>query len=371
MRTILVLAGTRPEVIKVAAVLRELRARTELRTRFCSTGQHREMLRQALDAFGLATDRDLEIMQADQSLGQLTASLFTRMDALLEQERPDWVLVQGDTTSVMVTALCAFYRRIRVGHIEAGLRSYNRFAPFPEEVNRRVVSVAADLHFAPTGQARDALLREGIPEADVVVTGNTVIDALLWTRDTVAGEAGLLPPPVREALVAGRRIVLVTGHRRESHGRGMENICRALRRIVTERPDLFVVYPVHLNPHVRETVLPLLGGQPGIALLEPMEYRSFVALLNACHLVLTDSGGIQEEAPALDKPVLVMRETTERPEGVATGAARLVGTSVEGIVGAVLELVDDPRRYAAMAQAANPYGDGRAARRIVDALCAR
>ncbi|PSH02639.1 MAG: UDP-N-acetylglucosamine 2-epimerase (non-hydrolyzing) [Acidobacteria bacterium] len=371
MRKILVLAGTRPEVIKVAAVLRELHRRNDIETCFCSTGQHREMLAQALEAFGLTTDRDLDIMQANQSLGQLTSMLFTRMDTLLEQEHPDWVFVQGDTTSVMVTALCAFYRQIKVGHIEAGLRSYNRFAPFPEEVNRRVVSVTADLHFAPTEQARQALLREGVADSDVVVTGNTVIDALQWVRDEVAGDVGLLPEAVRDALAAGQRIILVTGHRRESLGQGMNNICQALRRIADQRPDLFLVYPVHLNPHVRETVMPLLSGHPRIALLEPMAYRPFVALLNVCYLALTDSGGIQEEAPALNKPVLVMRNTTERPEGVEAGAARLVGTSVDGIVNGVALLLDDATVYAGMAQAPNPYGDGKAAKRIVGAVCAR
>lgn len=371
---VVIIAGTRPEAIKLAPVVMELRRRaaeTRLDVRLCASGQHLQMLRQAFADFDLTPDEDLAVMQPSQSLAGLSASLFQAIDPFLAYERPEWLLVQGDTTTVMVAALCAFYRGIKVGHVEAGLRSYRKDAPFPEEINRRVAGVVADLHFAPTVKSRDNLLREGVKAADVLVTGNTVIDALLWMRERVRGESGLLPPQVVQALERGQKIVLVTGHRRENFGQAMEDICRAIKTLADRREDAFFVYPVHLNPNVQGPVKALLSNHPRVALLPPMSYKPFVALLDACALVLTDSGGLQEEAPALGKPVLVMRDVTERPEGVEAGVARLVGSDPRTIVAATEKLLSDAQARQAMTRAANPYGDGFAARRIVDAIFAR
>ncbi|EPR37141.1 UDP-N-acetylglucosamine 2-epimerase [Desulfovibrio sp. X2] len=365
---ILVFAGTRPEAIKVAPVVLALRADGNCQALLCSSGQHREMLAQALADFDLAPDRDLAVMQPGQSLASLSSRLFTEIDALLDRERPDWILVQGDTTTVMVAALCSFYRGIKVAHLEAGLRSFDLRAPFPEELNRRVAGIVADLHLAPTTTARDNLLREGVPEAQVLVTGNTVIDALLLIREKIRGDTSLLAPGLAEAVSRGRRIVLVTGHRRENFGDGFQNICRAIRLLADRHEDVMFAYPVHLNPSVREPVLRLLANHPRILLLEPAPYKSFIAMMDAATLILTDSGGVQEEAPSLGKPVLIMREVTERPEGVAAGVARLVGTEEASIVSAVDGLLGDAEAYARMATCSNPYGDGKAAERILSAL---
>lgn len=366
---VMVLAGTRPEAIKIAPVVRELRRRGELTTVLCNTGQHREMIRQAFDDFGILPDIELDVMAPGQTLASLSARLFAAIDDVLRAQEPDWVLVQGDTTTAMVGAMCAFYRRMRVGHIEAGLRSFNKLAPFPEEVNRQAIGRVADLHFAATKAACANLIREGVDPDDIFLTGNTVIDALHWMRDSIREQGRrLLDARVATALEEGRRVILVTGHRRENFGEGFREICQAVRALAEAREDVLFCYPVHLNPNVREPVMRVLGGHPRILLARPLSYKIFVAHLQAASFVLTDSGGIQEEAPALGKPVLVMRDVTERPEGVKAGVARLVGPHEAEIVRHVSQLLDDADAYHRMARAANPYGDGHAAERIADAL---
>jgi len=366
---VLVFLGTRPEAIKLAPVVRALRERPEqFSTRVCSTGQHREMVQQALDAFGLQLDLQFDAMASAKTLGRLTARLFDDLDQVLEAEGPDWVLVQGDTTSAMVGAMSAFYRRIKVGHVEAGLRTYRRWSPFPEEVNRTVIDLVADLLFAPTKQSADNLRRAGVGERAIHVTGNTVVDALLWASQEL-GEyvpSGLDPELAR--FIDQKRLVLVTSHRRESFGEGLENVCRALLGTVELYPDARIVYPVHLNPNVRGPVYRLLGGHPRIRLLEPVGYLPLVWLMQHSYCIFTDSGGIQEEAPSLGKPVLIMRDTTERPEVVEAGCARLVGTRTEGILRGARELFEDRAAYDVMARVKNPFGDGRAAERIVQLL---
>ena len=368
MLKVLSVFGTRPEAIKMAPIVHELERRPDqVECRVCVTAQHREMLDQVLEIFDIAPHHDLQIMRDNQRLSDVTASVFTRLEPVLEQERPDWVIVQGDTTTVMATALVAYYHRCRVGHVEAGLRTGNKYHPFPEEINRRVASVVADLHFAPTTESRDNLLREGISTNAIIVTGNPVIDALhVALKKPFRIEA----TPLAGVPLSGRRIILVTAHRRENFGSPLENICYGLLRIAAAYPDVQLVYPVHLNPNVQEPVYRLLGSAPGVSLLPPLDYLSFINLMNRAELVLTDSGGLQEEAPALHKPVLVMRETTERPEGVAAGVSRLVGTDPDEIFGSVSGLLDDAANYQQMASAINPYGDGSAAQQIVDALLA-
>lgn len=371
VRRVVAILGTRPEVIKLAPVVRALRLRPEFTVRVCSTGQHREMAQQALDAFELEVDVQFDAMSTAQSLGRLTAQLFRDMDSMLESEAPDWVLVQGDTTSAMVGAVGAFYRRIKVGHVEAGLRTFDRWAPFPEEINRTFITHVADLHFSPTNRAAENLARAGIAADRVHVTGNTVVDALTeLARGLVNGIPKGLDPEIAR-FIEGRRLVLVTGHRREAFGEGLQNICQALREIVARYPDAVVVYPVHLNPNVRGPVHTQLAGHERIRLLEPLHYRPLIWLMQRSYVVLTDSGGIQEEAPTFGKPVLVMREVTERPEGIEAGCARLVGTSVEGILAGVHELFDNRASYETMTAVANPYGDGHASERIAQLLSSR
>ncbi len=364
----MVVAGTRPEAVKVAPVVTEFRRHSEVATVMLNSGQHREMIRETLADFRLEPDVTLDVMEKDQSLAGLSSRLFTGVDSVLEAQKPDWIVLQGDTTTVMISALAAFYRGIRIAHIEAGLRSFDRKAPFPEEVNRQIVTRVADLHFAPTRAAYANLIREGIDPDSCFVTGNTVIDSLLQIQEQIRGRDDLLDPRIRDAAAGGKRLILITGHRRENFGRGFEDICRAVLELSQRYPDCIFVYPVHLNPHVRNVVEPMLGGREGILLLDPLPYLRFQATLNASYLVLTDSGGIQEEAPALNKPVLVMRDVTERPEGVKTGCARLVGSRTDSIVEGVSALLDDPEAYRAMARAQNPYGHGHAAARIVDAI---
>ena len=351
----------------MAPVIRELRKHpTRVDLRICVTGQHREMLDQVLHLFEIAPDHDLDIMRANQSLAEVTAAALTGLDGVMALEQPDWVIVQGDTTTAMVASLVAFYHRARVAHVEAGLRSWDRAHPFPEELNRRLADSLSDLHFAPTEVARQNLLREGLDGSTVIVTGNTVIDALHWV-------AGMPAPDDLEALIPrnGARLLLVTAHRRESFGPPMKEICLALSDLAARyRDSVHVVYPVHLNPHVREPVQRLLGDVPNIALLPPLDYLRLVHLMKHAYLVLTDSGGIQEEAPGLGKPVLVLREVTERPEAVAAGTARLVGTSRHRVVSEAVRLLEEPGEYEHMARAVNPYGDGHAAERIVAALIA-
>ncbi len=361
---ILIVFGTRPEAIKLFPVVNALTQIGAAPVRVCVTAQHRGMLDQVLDIAGLTPDHDLDLMEPGQSLDRLTARLLTGLGEVMDAEAPAMVVVQGDTATAMAGALAAYYRKIPVAHVEAGLRSGDIYQPWPEEVNRRMIAPIAALHFAPTETAAAAMRAERIDPAKVHVTGNSVIDALHWTKARIAAEpalAGDLDPILGR--MTGKRIVLVTTHRRENFGDGMAAIARALRRIA-DRPDVGIVFPVHPNPNVVAVMDEVLGDHPAIARIAPLDYPHFVRALDAAHIVLTDSGGVQEEAPALGKPVLVMRETTERPEGVTAGTARLVGTDEDRIVGEVLALLDDPARHAAMAQAHNPYGRGDTARQI-------
>lgn len=363
---ILTVFGTRPEAIKMAPVVKALADAPGIESRVCVTGQHRSMLDGVLAALSIKVDYDLDVMQSNQGLSEVFARILTRLDPILAAWKPDFVLVQGDTASSTAAALAAFYRHIRVGHVEAGLRTGDMASPWPEEGNRRLTAVVATRHYAPTQRARTALLAEGYAASTIQVTGNTVIDTLMETvaaveRDgplkrTLNEEFAWIPPD--------KRLILVTGHRRENFGTGLQNICRALNILGTRR-DVQIVFPVHLNPNVRDAVFPLLGDVPNIKLIEPLDYPRFVALMARAHLILTDSGGIQEEAPALRKPVLVMRDTSERPEAIEAGVARLVGTEAADIVEGVCELLDDSRHYAAMANGASPFGDGQASARIV------
>jgi UDP-N-acetylglucosamine 2-epimerase (non-hydrolysing) len=362
---VLSIFGTRPEAVKMAPVIRRLAAEPRVESVVCVTAQHREMLDQVLDLFSIRPDFDLDLMRPDQPLADLTAALFTGLDPVLHQVRPDWVLIQGDTTSAMAASLLAYYHRARVGHVEAGLRTGDKWQPFPEEINRRVAGAIADLHFAPTEWARQNLLHEGVPPERVIVTGNPVIDAL---QDVAARPYDVTRGPLA-AIPWERRVILVTAHRRENFGRPLENIFTALRTLAETYPkDIHLVYPVHLNPNVRGPAHRLLGNLPNVSLIEPLDYLPMVHLMKRAYLVVTDSGGLQEEAPALGTPVLVLREVTERPEAIEAGTARLVGTDPATILSETRRLLDDPAARQAMAHAANPYGDGHAAERIVKAL---
>lgn len=373
MRKIAVFMGTRPEGIKMAPVIHALAGSDDLRPIVVSTGQHKEMLQQVVDLFGITVDHDLAVMQPNQTLASLTARLMTRIDELLERVQPDMALVQGDTTTVLVAALACFYRGIPLGHVEAGLRTGNIRSPFPEEANRTLASRLVTLFFAPTEFGRKNLLHEDVPDDRIFVTGNTVIDALQMevaqqaqgnARDQVHRQlAELLGDDWQEV-----PYVLITGHRRENFGEGFMQICDALAELADRFPDHRLVYPVHLNPNVQGPVYERLGDRPSIRLIAPQPYRQFVALMNACKLVLTDSGGVQEEAPGLGKPVLVMRDTTERPEGVEAGTVRLVGADRRNIVDGVATLLTDENEYRRMSEANNPYGDGKASERIVEAI---
>jgi UDP-N-acetylglucosamine 2-epimerase (non-hydrolysing) len=374
---VLSIFGTRPEAIKMAPVVQQLKRTAGIESFVCVTAQHREMLDQVLDLFGIVPDIDLNIMQPDQTLAQVTSAVFSDLDPVLSDLKPDWILVQGDTTTVMAAALLGYYHRVRVGHVEAGLRTNDKWQPFPEEINRRVAGAVADLHFAPTEWSRQNLLRENVPAERIVVTGNPVIDAL-------QSVAGMPTPPDLHALldqlgisqgsssntsVAGRRLVVITAHRRENFGEPLQNICAAILDLAHRyQEQVQFVYPVHLNPNIRGPVYRTLGGQPNITLLPPMDYLPLVQLIKHAALVLTDSGGLQEEAPGLGVPVLVLREVTERPEGIDAGTVRLVGTDRESIVAQARRLLDDPAAHAEMAHAINPYGDGHAAPRIVKAI---
>lgn len=367
-RRILTIFGTRPEAIKLFPLVHALEADARFTSRVCVSAQHRGMLDQVLAVAGLTPDHDLDLMRPDQSLDALTAALLTGLGRIMDAERPDWVVVQGDTATAMAGALAAYYRKIPVAHVEAGLRSGNIHHPWPEEVNRKVIGTLAALHCAPTGTAAEALRRENVDPATVHVTGNTVIDALYWITARIAERpemAGGLADLERR--FAGKRIVGVTSHRRENFGEGMEAIAAAIRELA-RRPDVAVIFPVHLNPNVRRVMSAELAGLDNVALIEPLDYPHFARLLGLATLMLTDSGGVQEEAPALGKPVLVMRETTERPEGVEAGTARLVGTDAARIVAETERLLDDENAYAAMARAHNPFGDGKSAARIVELL---
>jgi len=364
-RRLLVVVGTRPEAIKLCPVFLELQRRSEFAVQLCATAQHRELLDQVLDVFGVAPDWDLDLMRPGQTLAETTARVIAGLEAVLQDARPDMVLVQGDTTTTLCGALAAFYHRIPVGHVEAGLRTWDPQQPFPEEMNRVLTSRLATLHFAATRWAAENLLREGVPEARIAVTGNPGIDAVLWVRDRL--EQGLLPSRPWPQLDGSRKLILVTAHRRESFGEGFRRICAALAELAA-RDDVEIVYPVHPNPNVQVPVRQLLAGIPNIHLIEPLEYVPFVDLMRRAWLVLTDSGGIQEEGPSLGKPILVLREKTERPEGVEAGSVKLVGTQTRRIVEEAVRLLEDRQEYERMARVHNPYGDGHASRRIADAI---
>ncbi len=362
---ILSVFGTRPEAVKMAPIVRLLKQTAGIDSRFCVTAQHRQMLDQVLELFKIRPDYDLDLMREDQSLAQISASIFTHLDPVLTDFRPDWVLVVGDTTTVVTTSQLAYYRRIKLGHVEAGLRTHNKWHPFPEELNRRIATVIADLHFAPTAWSKGNLLHEGVEEKNIIVTGNPVIDALKYVAQQEE------PEEIRALLakmdLANKRLVLVTAHRRENFGQPFENICNAIRQLAA-RDNVEIVYPVHLNPKVQEPVNRILNGVPHVTLLKPLDYLPMVHLMKHARLILTDSGGLQEEAPSLGIPVLVLRETTERPEGVEAGTLKLVGTETSQIVREASRLLDDSVAHAQMSKAANPYGDGHAAERIIDAL---
>jgi UDP-N-acetylglucosamine 2-epimerase (non-hydrolysing) len=367
---ILSIFGTRPEAVKMALVILRLAQTPGVESLVCVTAQHRQMLDQVLNLFNIRPDFDLDLMQPGQTLAALTAAAFTHLDPVLEQVRPDWVLVQGDTTTVMAASLLAYYHRIRLGHVEAGLRTADKWQPFPEEINRRIAGVTADLHFAPTEWARQNLLREGILPEVIHVTGNPVIDALRFVVDMPpTSQVEALEQQLRLRGEDPPRLLLVTAHRRENFGQPLEEICFALRQLAeVYGPRLQIVYPVHLNPNVQEPAYRLLSGLPNLLLLPPLDYAPLVHLLKRATLVLTDSGGLQEEAPGLGVPVLVLRQVTERPEGVQAGTARLVGTDRAVVVAETRRLLDDPQEYTRMARGVNPYGDGHAAERIVEAI---
>ena len=360
--------GTRPEAIKMAPLIHEFQKRfggiDELR--ICVTAQHREMLDQVLGFFAIRPDFDLDIMRPNQTLFDVTGKALQGLQQVFKSYRPDWLFVQGDTTTTFVGALAAFYEKIRVAHIEAGLRSFDKYSPFPEEMNRLLTARLADIHFPPTPKARENLLKEGIAEDKIFVVGNTSIDALFLCLDRISEKAVGMLERLKQVDFR-KKILLVTGHRRESFGKPFENICRAIQTIA-RLEDIEVVYPVHLNPQVRKPVLSILKNIPNIHLLDPLDYPSFVWLMHKSHVVLTDSGGVQEEAPSLGKPVLVMREVTERVEGVEAGTAKIVGTDPEKITGETLTLLRDPAVYDAMSKAANPYGDGKSSQRIFDII---
>jgi UDP-N-acetylglucosamine 2-epimerase len=356
---ILTICGTRPEAIKLAPFILAANASDSVDHRLCVTGQHRQMLDSVLTVFGITPDDDLNIMKAGQTLDQVVAAVLAGAGTVMDAWKPDWIVVQGDTSTAFAAALAAFHRKIRVAHVEAGLRTGNMLSPWPEEGNRRLIGQVAALHFPPTDQSAANLLREAFDPTTVEVTGNTVIDALKWVAARAAPDKATF-----DWINPDKRMILVTGHRRENFDGGLDRICQALASIAA-RDDVEIIYPVHLNPIVQKTAESFLGGHSNIHLIAPQDYVPFVALMQKAYLIVTDSGGIQEEAPGLGKPVLVTRDTTERPEAVAAGTARLIGTSSEALVANVTELLDDPTAYAAMAQAKNPFGDGKAAPRIL------
>lgn len=367
---VLTVFGTRPEAIKMAPLVHALAQDGAFESRICVTAQHREMLDQVLRLFDIKPDYDLDIMRPGQGLSEISCRILSGLEPVMAEFKPDLVLVHGDTTTTLATSLAAFYQRIPVGHVEAGLRTGNLYSPWPEEANRKLTGHLAMYHFAPTENSRQNLLREHLSERHIFVTGNTVIDALFWVRDRILGDATLRRSLDEKYafLDDNKKLILVTGHRRESFGGGFERICSALADIARRHPEVQIVYPVHLNPNVSEPVNRILSGIDNVMLIAPQDYLPFVYLMNRSYMILTDSGGIQEEAPSLGKPVLVMRDTTERPEAVEAGTVKLVGTDVASIVDAVSMLLTDEEAYQAMSRAHNPYGDGQACQRIVEAL---
>lgn len=367
MKKILIVFGTRPEAIKLCPLVIALRDREEIfKVVTCVTAQHREMLDQVLKIFDVMPEYDLDIMKQNQTLFDITAKVLIGLQKIMENEPIDMVIVQGDTTTTFTAALAAYYNHISVGHIEAGLRTWDKFAPYPEEMNRRLTTSLTDIHFAPTHLNRNNLLEEGVPEENIFITGNTIIDALFLVRDRIRSEKKEFE--VLRGIDKHKKIILVTGHRRESFGQGFINLCNALKDIALNNPDTEIVYPVHLNPSVRKPVYSILMDVNNVKLLEPLDYEPFIALLDSSYLVITDSGGIQEEAPSLGKPVLVTRDKTERPEALTTGGVRLVGTSRKQIVSEAQKILDDPDIYSKMSIVQNPYGDGHACERIIDIL---
>jgi len=370
MKKISLIFGTRPEAIKLCPLVLALQRHPDFDPHVCVTAQHRQMLDQVLEVFGVKPDVDLDIMEPDQGLASLTSSAIRALEAYMTEQEPDFVLVQGDTTTVICASLVAFYHQIPIGHVEAGLRTWDKFFPFPEEINRVLTTRMADYHFAPTEWAKNNLLQEGIKEEQIFVTGNTVIDALHFALKKIRHDPQEIPGLPSELMhsQAHKPLVLITGHRRENFGDGFESICRAISQLSGMFQDAAFVYPVHLNPNVRKPVFDILSGHRNIYLIEPLAYLPFIALMDRCRIVLTDSGGVQEEAPSLGKPVLVMRDTTERPEAVDAGTAKLVGTDKKVITDNVSTLLTDEKAYNAMANAMNPYGDGKACQRIVKTI---
>ena len=363
-KKIITIFGTRPEAIKMAPLVKELERREEIESKVCVTAQHREMLDQVLELFDIKPDFDLNIMQTRQTLTGITSKVLEGLEEVFEKEKPDMILVHGDTTTTFAGGLAAFYQQIKVGHVEAGLRTFNKYFPFPEEMNRKLTGSLADLHFAPTKGSKDNLLREGIAESDIYITGNTVIDAMKHTveKDYVFENEEL------NNIDFNKKIIMITAHRRENWGEGIENICIALNKIVEQNEDVELVYLVHLNPVVKDVVFERLGGNDRIHLMSPLDTKETHNLMNKSFMVMTDSGGLQEEAPHLGKPVLVLRDVTERPEAVAAGTVKLVGTDVDQIVKEANELLKNPEAYCKMSKSINPYGDGVASQRIVDAI---
>ncbi len=367
MKKVLIVFGTRPEAIKMASVVKAFQNDGDFDAKVCVTAQHREMLDQVLNFFNITPDYDLDLMKPNQNLYSLTGDIVMGMKPILEEYNPDYVLVHGDTTTSTVAALAAFYSGAKVGHVEAGLRTYNKLSPFPEELNRQLTGRIADFHFAPTVKSKENLLLENVPEESIVITGNTVIDALLESVEVVNSLKDNSIEELKQKIDTDKRLILVTGHRRENHGQGFLNICEALNEIA-QKDNVQIIYPVHLNPNVQKPVYSILGDNSNIYLIAPLPYEAFVWLMDKSYLIITDSGGVQEEAPSLGKPVLVMRETTERPEAVEAGTVVLVGTDKEKIVSEAEHLLNDENHYNEMSGLHNPYGDGKAARRIVEFL---
>lgn len=370
MKKVLTVFGTRPEAIKMAPLVNALKKSKKIESKVCVTAQHRQMLDQVLELFEISPDYDLDIMKPNQTLNQITSSILLRMSEVLDDFKPDVVVVHGDTSTTFATALAAYFKKIPVAHVEAGLRTNNIYSPWPEEGNRKLTACLCKLHFAPTENSKNNLFNEGVSEESIIVTGNTVIDALIEVRDKILNSHDYLTRLQNKFsfLRDDSKMVLITGHRRENFGDGFERICIAIKQLAALRDDVDFLYPVHLNPNVMEPVKRILGGQKNVYLIEPQDYLPFVYLMNRSYVILTDSGGIQEEAPSLGKPVLVMRNTTERPEAVAAGTVKLVGTDVDIIKKELMNLLDDKKHYEAMSFAHNPYGDGLASQRIVDAL---
>ncbi len=362
---VITIFGTRPEAVKMAPLVKELEKRDEINSLVCVTAQHREMLDQVLELFRIKPDFDLNIMQTKQSLTGITTRVLEGLEEIFEQEKPDIILVHGDTTTTFAGALAAFYKQIKVGHVEAGLRTFDKYFPFPEEMNRKLTGAVADLHFAPTDSSKNNLLREGIKEESIFITGNTVIDAMNFT---VQDEYIFNNEILNNIDYKNRKVILVTAHRRENWGEGIENICKALKTIALENHDVEIIYLVHLNPVVKDVVYSYLEGVRGIHLLPPLDTKETHNLMNKCYMVMTDSGGLQEEAPHLGKPVLVLRDVTERPEAVESGTVKLVGTITQDIIESANKLIRDLKHYEVMSRAVNPYGDGKASKRITDAI---